>query len=300
MKKFLIFALCAILALACMFACGNETKDNEPTKAPEATEAPAATDAQPTEAPAATDAQPTEAPAATEDAQATEAPAATDAQASADPAEATEAPAKVEKMNVDGIVTDMSEEIPVDQFTVQNGAQFAYVDGYAFASILNEGSNSDAYVSFRLWDPRYIEEGTGIVADDATDRTLADPAAHPFYAIKYRVTGEEVTAKEYNVGSWEGNVITAPSDVIAYEDHALTCDNEWHTVIIDLAAECPTLCSQCEGGADALDCVIFSAPADGESTIDIAWYGAFKSVDEINAWDANYAALNSDEVSVSK
>lgn len=278
MKKYFILTLCIVLAAVCMFACGKDKTDDSA----KATDVPQAATEEPTEAPTE---EPTEAP--------TEAP-------TEEPTKDPSATEKPTKMNVDGIVTDMSDEIPVSGFTMVSGANFDYVDGFYYTSITNESETEDAAVSFRLWDPRYIDEGTGIVADDADDRTLADPAVHPFYAIKYRVTGEATTQRSYSVGSWEGNVLTAPSDVIPYENHALICDNEWHTVIIDLAAECPTLCAQCVGGADALDCVIFSAPADGDSTIDIAWYGAFKSVEEINAWDENFCALYGEEVTISK
>ncbi len=298
MKKYLAIALCVILALACMFGCGNETDKPEATKAPEATEAPANTDAQPTEAPTATDAQPTEAPAATEDAQATEAPAATeDAQATEAPAategaqateapKATEVPAKVEVMDVKGIVTDVSEIVPFEQFTHLGGCQVEYGDSEAYAIIYADGE--EAAISLRGYDQRYIDEGTGLVSDDPVgERVLADTTAYPFFAVKVRVAKDaEMNSYGFKNTTWDTSI--GGADSISYDDKPIECDGKWHVITFKIEEEMPFAWSAGQSG-DPFDCFVIGAPLDGEE-LHLAWYGLFESEAEIAAWDANYTA----------
>lgn len=260
MKKFIAIVLSAVMMVSLFAGCSGNTNEPAATKEPEtkATEAPTAA---PTEAPT---------PAPTEEPKPTEEP--------------TPTPVKVEKLDMDAIITDLSEDVPIDAFT-KSSSMFEYINGDAYATIVG---GSGAYVSLRLYDVRFIDDGTGAVSSEPQDRTLADGTKYNFYALKYRLTeGAEWNGINHKICSWETNIISSPTDIIEYSTKPYEADGKWHIMIFDLAAEMPNVIACCQGD-DAVDCFLVGTPADETAEFDLAWYGCFQSVEDIEKWDANY------------
>ena len=258
-KKIFSVLLALIMVVSLLAACGQDTE-------PEVTEAPAATEA-------ATEA-PTEAPTEEPTAEATEPSEPTEA--------ATEAPT-VEVLNVDSVMTDMSTDVDLDAFIKLSGATFDLGVNTAYVS----GTSSGSAVSLRLYDMRLID--AVLEENSSADRTLADATQYPFYAIKYRID-EDVELSDYDfTTTTDATNLTQSPDVVPYDNKPFIQDGQWHIHIFDIKEEFPNCYALSEQG-DPFDCLAIPATTDSDMEYEIAWYGLFKSVDDINAWDENYTA----------
>jgi len=258
LKKSLLIFVAIIMVLSCFVGCTTENNNPTPTEAP-ATDAPTAA---PTDTLAPTE-EPTATPVPTE--------------------KPTEAP-KIEILDVDAVITDMSTDVDISAFTKSSGVSFEKDVAYAY---VGGADADDAFISLRPYDMRLID---AVLEDNPdADRTLADGVKYCYFAICYRVEADVVLNGRGFGNSTDGtNAVSNPPDTIAYDSKPYIQDGQWHVLVFNMKEEMPNAYALCQTG-DPFDCVTIPVPNDPDSEYLIAWYGCFQSEEDINAWNANYA-----------